>query len=199
MFTSSAEYRLILRQDNADIRLMEKGYSFGLIDSEEINKLREKTELIKEGLKFLRTHTISPKIINDYLKIKKTSSLNQNEFLANLIKRNEVSLNELLQQETFRDNKLLTKILDNPEAVNQIEIEIKYHGYIQRQNKQVESFNKNEDIKIPKNFNYDKVKSVSAEALDKLKKIKPNSIGQAARIAGVRPSDISAIMIYMRG
>jgi len=199
MFTSSAEYRLILRQDNADIRLMEKGYSFELIDSKEINKLREKTELIKEGLKFLRTHTISPKIINDYLKLKNTSPLNQNEFLANLIKRNEVKLKELLQQETFRDNQLFAKILDNPKAVNQIEIEIKYHGYIKRQNEQVANFNKNENIKIPKDFRYDKVKSVSAEALDKLKKIKPTSIGQATRIAGVRPSDISAIMIYMRG
>ena len=199
MFTSSAEYRLILRQDNADIRLMEQGYSFGLIDSEEINKLREKVELIKEGLKFLRTRTISPKIINDYLKSKNASPLTQNEFLANLVKRNEVKLNELLQEDVIKNNTLIQKISNNQEAVEQIEIEIKYQGYIQRQCEQIENFNKNEDIKIPKDFNYNKVKSISAEALDKLKKIRPGSIGQATRIAGVRPSDISAIMIYMRG
>jgi len=117
----------------------------------------------------------------------------------NIIKRNQVKLNELLQLDTFKGNPLLKKISTNPETINQIEIEIKYNGYIQRQNEQVETFNKNEGVKIPTDFNYDKLKSVSTEALYKLKKIKPKSIGQAARIAGVRPSDISAIMIYMRG
>ena len=199
MFTSSAEYRLILRQDNADIRLMEKGHSFGLIDSENINRLHEKLELIEDGLKFLRANTISPRIINDYLRSKNATPLNQNEFLANLIKRNEVRLSEFLQEDIFKDNILLQKISNHPEAANQIEIEIKYNGYIQRQNEQIENFNKNENVTIPKGFNYDKLKSISSEALDKLKKIRPGSIGQATRIAGVRPSDISAIMIYMRG
>ncbi len=199
MFTSSAEYRLILRQDNADLRLMEKGYSYGLINSESIKTLKEKKDLIKEGINYFTMNTISPKIVNDYMLSKKTNPINQNEFISNLIKRNQVKLCELLRLEVFKDNSLLKRISNNPEAINQIEIEIKYNGYIQRQNKQVETFNKNEGVRIPKDFNYEKIKSISSEALYKLKTIKPQSIGQAARIAGVRPTDISAIMIYMRG
>lgn len=199
MFTSSAEYRLILRQDNADLRLMEIGYSYGLINRDDIITLRKKRELIKDGINYFTMNTISPKFVNDYMISKNTSPINQNEFIANLIKRNQVKLDELLQLDAFKDNPLLEKISDNPEAINQIEIEIKYNGYIQRQNEQVETFIKNEGVKIRKDFNYDKLKSVSTEALYKLKTIKPQSIGQAARIAGVRPSDISAIMIYMRG
>jgi tRNA uridine 5-carboxymethylaminomethyl modification enzyme len=94
---------------------------------------------------------------------------------------------------------ILQKIAANKEVLNQVEIEIKYDGYIKRQAEQIEHFNKNEDIRIPEDFKYDKINSLSSEALDKLKKIKPLSLGQAARIAGVRPSDISAILIYMRG
>lgn len=199
MFTSSAEYRLILRQDNADLRLMEIGRSYGLINSDDIRTLRKKRELIKEGINYFTMNTISPKFVNEYMISKNTSPINQNEFIANLIKRNQVKLDELLRLDAFKDNPLLKKISNNPEAINQIEIEIKYNGYIQRQNEQVETFIKNEGVKIPKDFNYDKLKSVSTEALYKLKTIKPQSIGQAARIAGVRPSDISAIMIYMRG
>jgi tRNA uridine 5-carboxymethylaminomethyl modification enzyme len=199
MFTSSAEYRLILRQDNADLRLMEKGYFYGLITSDDIKKLNKKRELIKEGINYLTMNTISPKLVNEYMISKNTSPINQNDFIANLIKRNPVRLSELLQLDAFKNNSLLKKISNNLEAINQIELEIKYNGYIQRQNEQVEKFNKNEEIKIPKDFNYDKIKSISTEALYKLKSIKPQSIGQAARIAGVRPSDISAIFIYMRG
>ena len=199
MFTSSAEYRLILRQDNADLRLMEKGYSYGLINCDDIKTLREKRKLIKEGINYFTMNTISPKLVNKYMISKNTNPIKQNEFIANIIKRNQVKLNELLRLDAFKDNTLLKKISNNPGGINQIEIEIKYNGYIQRQNEQVETFNKNEGVKIPKGFNYDKIKSISSEALYKLKTIKPQSIGQAARIAGVRPSDISAIMIYMRG
>ena len=199
MFTSSAEYRLILRQDNADLRLMKYGKQFGLIDDDLISKLREKEVLINEGIREFTFNTVSPTSINEYLEKAGSSKLSQNEFISNIIKRNEVSLKQLLNNECFNENKLVRRILDDPEAMNQIEIEIKYKGYIDRQEEQISSFVRNEEIRIPADFKYDKIKSLSTEALEKLTRIKPGSVGQAMRISGVRPSDISAIMIYMRG
>lgn len=198
MFTSSAEYRLILRQDNADLRLMEKGYALGLIEEKYIKLQREKTELITEGIKYLREHTVAPKAVNTLLIRNKTSEIPQNEFYSHLLKRNEVNLKELLAH-INSDVPILKRMSENDDVMNQVEIEIKYDGYIKRQNEQISNFNKNEDIRIPEDFKYEKIKSLSSEALDKLQRIKPASIGQATRIAGVRPSDISAIIIYMRG
>ncbi|MBS1517838.1 MAG: tRNA uridine-5-carboxymethylaminomethyl(34) synthesis enzyme MnmG [Bacteroidetes bacterium] len=199
MFTSCAEYRLILRQDNADRRLMKYGYELGLIDNEMIKYLTEKTTLITEGLNFFNKNTISPKNLNGILKSKNSSELTQNEFLSNVIKRNEISLRDILELESYDENELIKNLRKNKDAAGQIEIEIKYKGYIDRQDEQINYFMKNEAIRIPEDFKYEKIKSLSTEALEKLKKIKPNSIGQAMRISGVRPSDISAVMIYMRG
>lgn len=199
MFTSSAEYRLILRQDNADLRLMEAGYAYGLIEENHIKRVRKMRNLITEGINYLHSHTISPKAVNTLLIHKKTSEIYQNEFFSHLLKRNEINLKELIGCVDSANLPLLQRISESVEVMNQIEIEIKYDGYIKRQNEQIEHFNKNEDIRIPEDFKYEKIKSLSNEALDKLKKIKPLSIGQATRIAGVCPSDISAIIIYMRG
>ena len=199
MFTSSAEYRLVLRQDNADQRLMKYGNKFGLIENELMEKLDSKKKLIDDGINYFSSNTISPKAVNDYFAKNNSSELSQNEFLSNIIKRNEVKLSELLELDVFKDNNLLMKIRENKEAVNQIEIDIKYKGYIDRQTEQISHFETNEQIKIPDNFNYGKIKSLSTEAIEKLEKVKPNSIGQAMRLSGVRPSDISAILIYMRG
>jgi len=199
MFTSSAEYRLLLRQDNADIRLMKIGHSLGLVDKIYIDSLANKINLMFEGIKYLNGNTVSPKHVNTLLIQKSSSTINQGEFLSNLIKRNEIHLSEILSLDIFSDVAILRKVRENKEVLNQIEIAIKYDGYIKRQNEHIEHFNKNEDLRIPEDFKYEKINSLSSEALDKLKKIKPVSIGQATRIAGVRPSDISAIIIYMRG
>ncbi len=199
MFTSSAEYRLTLRQDNADLRLLEMGNKLGLVENKYLDLLRHKYISIQEGIKFLYANTIRPGNINDMLTKNNSSPIGQNEFLANLLRRNEVNIKELFALEAFKENNLVLELIQNEEVLNQIEIEIKYEGYIKRQNEQVEQFNRTEDLKIPTEFDYDRIKSISSEALDKLKKIKPLSIGQAGRIAGVRPSDISAILIYMRG
>lgn len=199
MFTSCAEYRLVLRQDNADQRLMKFGNALGLIDDSMINDLKEKVNLICDGIKFFNGNTISPQNINDYLNRMNSSAISQNEFMSSIIKRNEVKLKDLLTLEYFKDNKLISRIREKDEVAEQIEIELKYKGYIDRQDEQIGNFSKNESIRIPEDFKYEKIKSLSAEALEKLKKIRPNSIGQAMRIAGVRPSDISAVMIYMRG
>jgi tRNA uridine 5-carboxymethylaminomethyl modification enzyme len=199
MFTSSAEYRLVLRQDNADQRLMNYGWGFGLIDATQMNRLKEKISLIREAVSEFSRKTISPEGANEYLESRNSGKISQNEFIANIIKRNEVSLRTLLQSNFFSNNQLAAKILGDNEALEQVEIDIKYKGYIDRQEQQIESFMRNEEIRIPEDFKYEKIRSLSAEAMEKLKRVKPNSIGQAMRIAGVRPSDISAIMIYMRG
>jgi tRNA uridine 5-carboxymethylaminomethyl modification enzyme len=178
---------------------MEMGNKLGLVESHYLDLLRHKYISIQEGIKFLYSNTIRPCNINGMLTKNNSSPIGQNEFLANLLRRNEVSIKELFSLEIFDDNNFVNEIRNNEDVLNQIEIEIKYEGYIKRQNEQVEQFNRTEDLKIPVDFNYDRIKSISSEALDKLKKIKPLSIGQAGRIAGVRPSDISAVLIYMRG
>ena len=182
-----------------NLRLMEMGNNLGLVDNRYLDLLRHKYIGIQEGIKFLYSNTIRPENINGLLSKNNSSPVAQNEFLANLLRRNEVTIKELFSLETFKDNNFVNEIRNDDEVLNQIEIEIKYEGYIKRQNEQVEQFNRTEDLKIPVDFNYDRIKSISSEALDKLKKIKPLSIGQAGRIAGVRPSDISAVLIYMRG
>ena len=199
MFTSCAEYRLILRQDNADLRLMKYGYELGLINENMILDLKEKADLIWNGVEYLNSNTIHQKYVNEYLRKVNTSEISQGEFIKNLIRRNEVKLKDILKLECYRENNLIQNILKNEEAMNQIEIEIKYKGYIDRQDEQIGHFVKNEEIRIPKNFKYEKIRSLSTEAREKLIKIRPNSIGQAMRISGVRPSDISAVMVYMRG
>ena len=199
MFTSSAEYRLLLRQDNADLRLMEKGYELGLIEKDLVEKMREKRELVEEGIRYMNSNTVSPKTINDYLQSAGSATVNGGELLASIIRRHEVRLADVLNLDVYKDVPLLQKIARNPDAVEQLEIQVKYESYIRRQVEQVEHFERNEGINIPLDFNYGRIRSLSAEATEKLSRIKPRSIGQASRIAGVRPSDISAIMVYMRG
>ena len=203
MFTSSAEYRLILRQDNADLRLMEKGYSLGLVEKRYMEITKQKRELIADTVKLFKTSTLSPNAVNNLLESKSSTPLSQNEFISNILKRNEVNIHELVSLFSscgaFKNNELILRIADNEEVLRQVEIDIKYDGYIKRQNDQIDHFNKNEGLRIPPEFKYERIKSLSTEALDKLKKIRPASIGQASRIAGVNPSDVSAILIYMRG
>jgi tRNA uridine 5-carboxymethylaminomethyl modification enzyme len=199
MFTSCAEYRLVLRQDNADLRLMKYGHDFGLISDEMMNNLSDKKRLIEEGIMYFNANTINQKFANKYLREVNTSEITQGEFLNNLIKRNEVKLVGIIDLECFNENELIQKIKNDKQAVNQIEIDIKYKGYIDRQDEQIGHFIKNEEIRIPSDFKYEKIRSLSTEATEKLSRIKPVSIGQAMRISGVRPSDISAVMIHMRG
>jgi len=199
IFTSCAEYRLLLRQDNADLRISRYGNKFGLIPDFTYNNILLKQELMTAGLNYFKNTYIPANKINAYLQIIDSSEISQPENAAQIIKRNEVNLYDMLQLDYFKGNPLVDNLKSNKEAVRQIEIEFKYEGYIKRQNEQIEKFNDTEDEGIPADFDYLKIKSLSTEAREKLNKIKPLSLGQASRIAGVSPSDISILSIYMRG
>jgi tRNA uridine 5-carboxymethylaminomethyl modification enzyme len=199
IFTSCAEYRLILRQDNADLRLMKYGNKFGLIPDDIYKKVLDKQVLINDSIQYFKSSYISPKDVNEYLKSINSAEIRQSENLAQLIKRNEVKLPDFLNTKYFNDKPIAGKLKENKEATNQVEIELKYEGYIQRQTEQAENFEQVETMVIPDDFDYSKVKSFSTEGREKLSKVRPRSIGQASRISGVSPSDISILTVYMKG
>lgn len=191
MMTSRAEYRLLLRQDNADERLTPIGYEMGLIDEERYEKFQEKYKCIKEEVERVKNSYVgnSDKVQN-LLKEHKSTELVSGISLAELIKRPELNYDVLKEIDTGRPEL-------SEEIFNEVNIVLKYEGYIARQQKQVEQFHKLEKKKIPANIDYDKVGSLRLEAIQKLKEIKPESIGQASRISGVSPSDISVLLVYL--
>jgi tRNA uridine 5-carboxymethylaminomethyl modification enzyme len=199
MFTSCAEYRLILRQDNADLRLAKYGRRFGLIPADIFSNILKKQELITEGLCYLKKTFISPAEANEYLRENNSSEIAQSECASQLLKRNELCIYSFIKLDCFGENGLVDKLRNDKEALSQIEIEIKYEGYIKRQDEQVEKFNESENEVIPDGFDFSKIKSLSNEGREKLSKVKPRSLGQASRIAGVSPSDVSILAIYMKG
>lgn len=191
MMTSRAEYRLLLRQDNADERLTPIGYEMGLIDEERYEKFQKKYKCIKEEVERVKNSYVgnSDKVQN-LLKEHKSTELVSGISLAELIKRPELNYDVLKEIDTGRPEL-------SEEICNEVNIVLKYEGYIARQQKQVEQFHKLEKKKIPANIDYDKVGSLRLEAIQKLKEIKPESIGQASRISGVSPSDISVLLVYL--
>jgi tRNA uridine 5-carboxymethylaminomethyl modification enzyme len=201
MFTSRAEHRLVLRQDNADRRLMKYGFQFGLIPEDLYNDLKGREILITKSKDFLENTKIHPDEINPLLESIGSSQLNNSEQIAKVLKRPEVKIDELLKRLSINhaENKLIKELLNNPKALLQVEIEIKYEGYIQRQFELIEKMEKMEDLLIPSNFNYNNLKAISAEGREKLSRVRPRSIGQASRISGVSPSDISVLLVYLKG
>ena len=190
LLTSRAEYRLLLRHDNADIRLRKLGYAVGLIDEERYNKLLEKEKKINELTEELKNNKITPKEnINNYLLNINSSPIKDGITLYDLLKRPEINMNDI---KNFID-------IDYPEdVIEQVEINIKYEGYIKKANREAEKMLDLENKKIPENIDYDKIHNLASEAKQKLKEVKPISIGQALRISGVNPADISILMIYIK-
>ena len=191
MMTSRSEYRLVLRQDNADERLTPLGYEIGLISEERYNKFLKKQEQKKAEIKRLKSTVIAPtEEVNNILVSRETSEITTGVRLIDLLKRPQLGYEELKTVDTDRPD------LD-PNIFEQVEIEIKYEGYIQKQLKQVEQMRKLETKLLPKNFEYREIKGLRLEAQEKLNKIKPLNIGQASRISGVSPADISVLLIWL--
>lgn len=191
MMTSRAEYRLLLRQDNADMRLTEIGHDVGLISEERYTRFLQKKENIQKEIERLRKTTIKPtEEVNKFLKAHNSSELSNGIKLIELLKRTEIKYEDLKEIDPCRPQ--LTKM-----EAEEVEIEIKYEGYIKLQLTQVEKFKKLENKLLPEEFDYSKLKGISLEARQKLNKFKPNSIGQASRISGISPADISVLLIYL--
>ena len=197
MMTSRAEYRLLLRQDNADQRLTEKGYEVGLIDEARYQRLKEKERLIESEIGRLKNeHVGTSEKVQELLKTYGSTPLNSGISLAELIRRPELSYKAVKEIDVTRP--ALPEDLA-AEVEEQVDISLKYDGYIQRQKRQVEQFKKMENKKIPENIDYDAVNSLRIEAVQKLKEYRPVSIGQASRISGVSPADISVLLVYLSG
>ncbi len=191
MMTSRAEYRLHLRQDNADMRLTETGYEIGLISRERYEKFLLKKQQIEDEIKRLESTAVpaTPEV-NDFLERMGSTPLVSGTKLGSLLKRSELSYEDLGEIDKGRPELSFY-------VKEQVEIRVRYEGYITRQNRQIEQFRKNESKLLPKDINYLRIKGLSSEARQKLDKIRPDSIGQASRISGVSPADISVLLIYL--
>lgn len=191
MMTSRAEYRLLLRQDNADLRLTAKGYDVGLVSQEKYDKFIEKKEKVEKEIERVKKKTIKPtKEVNEFLESHNSSTISVGVKLSELLKRTELTYNDLKLIDDERP------VLTRAEA-EQVQVQIKYEGYIKMQKVQVENFKKLENKKIPDEINFEEIKGISLEARQKLNKFKPISIGQASRISGISPADISVLLIYI--
>lgn len=197
MFTSRAEHRLLLRQDNVERRLLKYGFELGLIEKEQYDAMRKREVIIAKGKDLLASTNILPSQINALLETKEIPVLDNAEPIDKLIKRPELTLREVLNL-IILNNPFYAEILCDEKIIEQLEIEIKYDGYIHRQEDLIAKMDKLERISIPLNFNYTNLNAISTEGREKLCRVKPRSIGQAARISGVTPSDISVLLVYLK-
>ena len=192
MFTSRAEYRLMLREDNADLRLMETGHELGLIDNDTLKDMKERKKQIADEIRRIKGTIIKPvKRVNDYLKSRDSSEISSGIHLDQLLKRAQLDYSAVEELAGSSDNL-------SPKVSRQVEIEIKYEGYIKRQLKEIEKFKDLEKIKIPANFDFSDVHGLSNELKEKLVAVRPVSLGQASRIDGITPAAISVLMIAIK-
>jgi tRNA uridine 5-carboxymethylaminomethyl modification enzyme len=195
MFTSRAEYRTLLRQDNADIRLTPKGYALGLASEKRLKRMEEKHQAAEKFVRFFETQSVKPEEINPILESKKSAPVNQSGKLFKVFSRPNIDMDDVRKVESveayIQDNKL------DREVIEQAEIQVKYSGYIAKEKNNADKLTRLEYVKIPANFDYSQIKSMSFEAREKLKKIQPTTVSQASRISGVSPNDISVLLVYM--
>ena len=193
MFTSRAEFRTLLRQDNADERLTEKGYALGLATQERMDTYAKKKQQVAELLETIQTTKVKPAEINDWLESQGTATLKEGAPMINLLKRSDLSFEQILQHEIGKN----LKENFTQEVLEQVEIIVKYESYIEKERLMVNKMRSMEDLAIPANFDYDKIKTLSTESRIKLKSIRPQTIGQASRISGVSAADVSILLLFM--
>lgn len=197
MFTSRAEFRILLRQDNADERLTPLGYEIGLASAEALQKVERKKELTKQLKTKLREIGISPNEANAMLADKESAPIQQQVKVSSLITRPHISLSDVVAVHTPTAQAVNDVLEQNPLAVEQAEILLKYEGYIDREEEQAQKHQRLENLQLPASLDYAKIKSLSIEAKEKLSKIQPATIGQASRVSGVSPSDISVLLVHL--
>jgi tRNA uridine 5-carboxymethylaminomethyl modification enzyme len=197
MFTSRAEYRILLRQDNADERLTRKAFDIGTAMKERVINLEEKEEMVKEIIDFLSGTSISPEEINKFLEEAGTNKISQKVKAINIAARPQVEIRALLKNIPGGTKLRAANSSRFKEIGESAEIKIKYEGYIQREKIVADKIKRLENLKIPDDINFSELVSISTEARQKLNKIKPVSIGQAGRISGVSPSDINILLMYL--
>jgi tRNA uridine 5-carboxymethylaminomethyl modification enzyme len=197
IFTSLAEYRLILRQDNADLRLTEIGRKIGLVKDDQYEVYCNKVEKISTVKKWIHQKTVKPMEINTFLRGINSSELIESEKLEKMLVRPEVSIENLIKTNSFLFPSEIIELLSFREVIREIDTTIRYKGYLKRQQELVEKFIRVEDKKIPRSIDYYLIPSLSSEAKEKLSKIKPENLGQAGRISGITPADITILLIYV--
>ena len=196
MFTSRAEYRILLRQDNADIRLSKKSHDLGLLEENKLKQVEEKIEMSNKLMRFTKKLSVSPDEINEVLSLKSGSKIKQKVKAPSIISRPNIGIKDVI-----RNNKSIKNFINEGSisegAIEQVEIDIKYSGYINREKENADKLKRLEYVKIPIDIDYFKFSSLSNESKEKLNEVKPVNIGQAARISGIKPSDISILLIYL--
>lgn len=197
MFTSRAEYRLLLRQDNADIRLTEKGYKLGLASQKRMDRVEEKINETNSLMKLLRETSVDHNLINPILERKKSSPISQKMKFDKIISRPNISVKEVITTSDTITDKVNSLSGLKEEVVEQAEVQIKYEGYIAKEQNVAEKLIRLEGTKIPSDLNYSKLSSLSTESKEKLSNVSPKTIGQASRISGIKPSDINILLIYL--
>ena len=195
MFTSRAEYRTLLRQDNADLRLTPKGFELGLASEKRLKRMEEKHEAAEKFVNFFETQSVKPEEINPILGFKNSAEVKQSGKLFKVFSRPNIEMDDIRKvgsvEAYIQDNNL------DREVIEQTEIQVKYAGYIAKEKNNADKLTRLEYVKIPDNFDFSKIKSMSFEAREKLKKIQPRTVSQASRISGVSPNDISVLLVYM--
>lgn len=195
MFTSRAEYRTLLRQDNADIRLTQKGFDLGIASEKRLTRMRQKQQKSATLVSFFRKQSVKPEVANPVLEQKESAAIRQSNKVFKIFSRPNITMEDVLQFPEVKN--FIEREQFDDETIEQAEIQIKYAGYINKEKNNADKLTRLEYVKIPQNFNYSQIKSMSFEAREKLNTVQPKTVAQASRISGVSPNDISVLLVYM--
>ena len=197
MFTSRAEYRILLRQDNADIRLTPIGHAIGLASDDALDRVNKKNAGTEKLKRLLEKEAVLPEVANSILANKDSAPINQQVRLSSLITRPNITMDEIFEMSSTVKSEADVLTATHSEIVSQTEIQLKYDGYINREQDVAKKMNRLDEVKIPVSLDYWSLSSLSSEAKEKLTALKPATIGQASRVSGISPSDVSVLMIFL--